>query len=96
MKSDKIVLKENLKELSSNTKNEIPKDKIEKSYMSHFACHYCGKNGHISHTCPIRRKSKKCVKQVWMSKKIVHVNNVKANTQRPLVERVPEKKINVL
>ena len=58
LKNDNFVLKEKLKELSSNDKNEILKDKIEKSTISHFICNYCGKNGHISHTCSIKKKSK--------------------------------------
>ena len=53
IKNDNMILEEKLKELSSNDKNEIVKNKIKKSTTSHFACHYCGKNEHISHTCPI-------------------------------------------
>ena len=90
LKNDNIVIREKLKELSSNDKNEIAKNKIKKSTTSHFVCHYWRNNGHISHTCPIRKKSKKCVKQVRMHKKIMHVNNVKANIQGPHVKRVPE------
>ena len=92
LKNDNMILKEKLKELSSNHENEIVKNKIEKSTTSHFACYYCGKNGHISHTCPIKRKSKNCVKQVWMPKKTIYANDIKANTQGPHEERVPEKK----
>ena len=57
LKNDNMILKEKLKELSFNAKNEPVKDKIEKSITSHFACHYREKNGHVSHTCPIRKKS---------------------------------------
>ena len=89
LKNDNMVLKENLKELSSNAKNGIAKDKIKKSFTSHFACHYCRNNEHTSHICPIRRKSKNCVKQVWVPKKTIHANDVKANTQGPHVKRVP-------
>ena len=53
LKNDNMILKEKLKELSSNAKNKIMKNKIEKYTTSHFTCHYCRKNGHISHTCPI-------------------------------------------
>ena len=81
LKNDNMILKEKLKELSSNHENEIVKNKIKKSITSHFACYYCGKNGHISHTCPIKRKSKNCVKQVWMPKKTIYANDIKANTQ---------------
>ena len=52
LKNDNMGLKEKLKELSSNAKNEIAKNKIKKSTTSHFACHYCRKNGYILHTCP--------------------------------------------
>ena len=90
LKNDNMIFKEKLKELSSNTKNEIAKNKIKKSTTSHFTCHYCGKNGHISHTCPVWRKFKNCVKQVCMPKEIVHV---KANTHGPYVKRIPKKKM---
>ena len=56
----------------------------------HFASHYCEKNRHISHTCSIKRKYKKYVKQVWVPKKIVPVNDVKANTQGPHIKWVLE------
>ena len=82
--------------MSSNAKNEIVKDKIKKSTTSHFACHYCEMNGHISHICPVKRISKKCVKQVYVPKKIIHVNDAKANIQGPHVKRVPKKKTQCL
>ena len=41
LKNDNMILKEKLKELSSNAKNEIVKHKFKKSTTSHFACHYC-------------------------------------------------------
>ena len=78
-------------------KMRLWKDKIEKSITSHFAYHYCGTNGHILHTYPIRKKSKKYVKQVWVPKKIIHVNAIKANTHKdPTWKEYRKKKLNVL
>ena len=49
LKNDNIILNKKLKELSSNAKNEITKNKLK------IACHYCGKNENISHTCPRKK-----------------------------------------
>ena len=62
----KVVLKE--QEAFENKTDHHNNDR--KSHFSHHTviCHYCGRSGHTSHTCNIRRKLYVRNKFVWIPK----------------------------
>ena len=50
---------------------------IKKSSTSYILCNFCGKSGHISHTCPIKKRAYSGIKFVWILKVKKTVSNTK-------------------
>ncbi|XP_058219533.1 uncharacterized protein LOC131330063 [Rhododendron vialii] len=67
-------------------KNLFGKD-VPPSSHSKLTCHYCGKIGHISPTCPMKGYSSSNAKKVWVPK-----NRINANLQGPKMIWVPKVK----
>jgi hypothetical protein len=63
---------------------------ITKSSPSFTLCNFCGQSGHISHTCPARKKSTHGIKFVWIQKD--KVNEFISNTKGPKKIWVPKTK----
>lgn len=81
-KKDHFCKNENLYSLGQHNNDR-------KSHTAHHSiiCHYCGKSGHISHICHIRRNSNVRNKFIWVPKGQVRSN---ANHVGPKYKWVPK------
>ena len=68
-------------------KNLFVKD-VPPSSHSKLTCHYCGKIGHISPTCPMKGHSSFYVNKTWVQKNQTY--SVRANPHGPKMVWVPK------